>query len=157
MANLTLKRGEKTKLVREYLVQSPEATKKEVMEKFHISDAMFYNTRKALAVPEKTTPPAIVKAREKLKMRLKAKKRAEDVCKIPKQVKMTLSLAEIPLLLDISTSDDAVKDLCLTLCVSKEGLAFESKSIDGTDASNGLNRMITWRNLSSLYNAHSDC
>ena len=42
------KRGERTRLIKEYLTKNPEATKKEVMEKFQVSDAMFYTIRKKL-------------------------------------------------------------------------------------------------------------
>lgn len=48
MTTTTLKRGERTRLVTDYLKQNPKATKKEVMEKFEVSDATFYNIRKKL-------------------------------------------------------------------------------------------------------------
>ena len=48
MTATTLKRGERTRLVTDYLKQNPKATKKEVMEKFEVSDATFYNIRKKL-------------------------------------------------------------------------------------------------------------
>ena len=48
MSTVSLQRGERTRLVKEYLSKNPDASKKEVMEKFNVSDAMFYNVRKQL-------------------------------------------------------------------------------------------------------------
>ena len=48
MSTTSSKRGERTRLVKEYLSQNPDASKKEVMEKFSVSDATFYNIRKQL-------------------------------------------------------------------------------------------------------------
>tara|TARA_R100000152_G_C6659237_1_gene98598 strand:+ start:148 stop:594 length:447 start_codon:yes stop_codon:yes gene_type:complete len=48
MSTVSPQRGERTRLVKEYLSKNPDASKKEVMEKFDVSDAMFYNIRKQL-------------------------------------------------------------------------------------------------------------
>ncbi len=58
----TMKRGERTRLMTAYLEKNPDASKKEVMERFEVSDAMYYNIRKKVkGAKDATSQKQIVK------------------------------------------------------------------------------------------------
>lgn len=177
MAEATMKRGERTRLVMEFLQKNPKATKKEVMEKFNVSDATFYNTRKKLqyqskGVVEKFEGVSMDKIAANLKKR-KAKEAAKRSrknkkatrVKAPKggAVQMTLSLNDIPIRFELTSEHPELADTITplgTLSVSRDGLCYTPSgktSEVGFFQSKGTKGMVTWANLASLFDAISAC
>lgn len=138
----TMKRGEKTRLVREFLQKNPTAKKQEVMEKFDISDAMFYNTRKKLQNGDTLSKKDknLEKARKVMRGRPK-KVSAQTAAVTSGEAKFEMAVnVETGLALVLTCGQTIIGKLEL----SQNGLAFQS------DCSQPFDTLLTWDNFSSL-------
>tara|TARA_R110002012_G_C11411042_1_gene587025 strand:+ start:168 stop:578 length:411 start_codon:yes stop_codon:yes gene_type:complete len=126
-----MKRGEKTRLVREFLQKNPTAKKQDVMERFDISDAMFYNTRKKLQ------NGSVAKKDKNLERARKVMRAGPK--KSPAKFEMAVSV-ETGLEIVLNCGQTVIGKLEL----AQNGLAFQS------DCSQEFDTLLTWDNFSSL-------
>ncbi len=134
-----LQRGERTRLVKEYLSKNPNASKKEVMEQFDVSDAMFYNIRKQLnggtaRRPQKPQQNLVKSVREKTARTTKlvsAMDCGSLSLTVPKSgMNFTLALSQ---------------GKCVTLHICNDGL-YLSNTSDVTT----VDTVLTWENFLKL-------